>query len=1222
MTHFKIVFAFIFISLSTTLYAAATYNRNVTANDLATQIQGKGITISNAVITRGRIGGGNSQVATFSKGISGANLQIDEGILLTASTADEAFTTNNSGRRSLNPGNVNNVPSLPTYDPDLMTTISQSSIFNQVVFEFDVTLGANTRLLLVDYQFASEEYPEWVGSRFNDAFGFFISGGDLTQTYNIARVVDDSIVVSTSTISSFPPVNINNVNRGALGNQADGATTDLTNSSFFIDNGGTDVGYGGVDSSKANIISEFDGFTKKLHATLDNLTPGQTYHFKMALADTSDASWDAGVFVNKIIGVREPAVCYDYDIRVGSDIAVASENNNIVTTAFPNKDLNLGIVIQSMEGEIALEDTNLTVVLQPNDKLKFLNAQISPDSINSYVGIPNSFVTKVPYAQIPIGENITAKGGIINSNQVIFTNFVYDFNGSSNINTHFELAMDLNLTLNGISVPRHITTAGANPTITRCPTQSGYFPRWASLNIERRNSQLGDEDEKHVLYTQISGRPFDIDVVSYDPSDLSDVQPISDISVELELINAGKYTDSNQSLFTCREPSSVGTGQFVKFGTNATRVPVNGFTTNNALQNAAFRLWYLADQNNSIIKYTCTNYDNACFSALYASEFFNKIDVAPYRCQAACSGGNCYQCLKNYFARPICSRDNFSVRPVSYRIAVADNNELNITGAPKIQLGINNSNASQTRLAAGYGYKLDSNATLFGSDNFASGYYAVFTNTNTDLISRFNFNDVAGCVDKNNAPQGIVFLDGQITYSTDTTSALNFDTANTFYRHQNVGRYLYHIEDNNWTIVDQRRYPLKTFPDVDDCITSGTAQYSLSADGNSKSGCGISSNHTLPIAGLTYVDMPLQFEPFDFNVTNLRLRSVANPTNTTSVYMSDLNTSLLMATQLDANITAISRQNIVTTNFTANCAATDIVLQLNRIMVPAENNLTSDLGLPVQWQQRLVSDINNAVTFDANNTLTFSRNEFQAPANSNGTAHFTSLQNFARPAFPDRVNPVDVNFTSITVQAPNAWSNAQMSNNHIPDDNGSGVINQNRFYYYAKVAPAAPFHNAAQISYGTTLNSLLRVSSYCANPVAINVTCTNMGLAAADIEESEAPGNWYRMRTHSTLAGDGQINGLSITSATFGGILMNPNQNTAIGIENNGTVGVTFTYPLNATRRNDAVITIQADPWLLYDPTFNISFRNAAFRWKGVGQTGHVIDANATTDSSSKRLNW
>jgi hypothetical protein len=1237
MKHAVLLFVFV-IANTSFLFSAASFNSNASELQLAKQIEGKGITITNAVVTRGQRGGPRSQVATFSNGISGANLLIDEGVLLTASTAREAFSTNDSGRKSLDPSNrvnaertVNNVPSLPAYDSDLMTTITQNRILNQVVFEFDVTLDANTRLLLVDYQFASDEYPEWVGSQFNDAFGFFISGGDLTQTYNIARVVDDSIIVSTSTINTYPPVNINNVNNGSVGNQADGATTDLTNSRFFIDNGGTDVGSGGLNSSRALIISEFDGFTTKLHATLDNLTPGQTYHFKMALADTFDANWDAGVFVNKIIGVKEPSVCYSYDVRVGSGVNVPSINNDINTTAFPGEKLTLGIVIQSMEGEIQLEDSNLSVILNPNDSLQFLSAEISPDSINAYDPIPDAFVNKVPFAQVPIGENITAVGGTIGQNQVIFTNLLYDFNGSSNqINTHFELAMDLKLTLNGISAPRHITTAGANPTLVRCPTQTGYFPEWARFNVERTNST------DPLLYTQISGRPFNVDIVSYDPNATSALKKIKDVVLELELIDASKYTDSNQSLFTCREPDSVTQGQAIAFKTLTNRVPApTAITTNNAIRSAAFRLWYLADRNHSVVKHECDDFsDNSCFNALYDDEFKDTIDTAPYRCASACNGsGNCYQCLKTYFARPICSRDNFSVRPVSYRIAIHDNNESNITNAPQVNIGQNNIATLPLTLAAEYNYKLDVNATLFGSDNAVSRYFARFPNTGQDLISSFMFQRGTtgnNCANTANARQDIVFRDGVVKFTSN-----NLISNTIFYSHNNVGVYNYHIEDNNWTIVDQRRYPNKTFPNSEECISSGNNRYSISVDGNTRSGCGISSNQANAISGFSYTDLPLQFEPFSFGLNQVRLNRRPNKN---VLFMNDFNTSyygtvlganISMATSFEGNLTALGKNGTVLSNFTTGCSSSAVRLDLNRTMNPIESSLTNaplqqylEVGLAVVSQQ---SGIGTG--------LILPRTAFTNAGQ--GQAAMSLHTTLSKPyGLGNRINPVQINYSDLNATAVNAQSNAQMMpGNYIPK--GGNNYDNNVTYVYGKVTPRKRLYNDVEEK---SKKTELYADIYCTLP---STQCSDLNLTTVSLGEQESESGWWL----ATIFSNTELGRTTLNISHDSEQSANPSIAFNGGPSSNSIPNMPFDD--NRATQQDINVSVSGlarpstqrvdyipPPWLIYEsknpkpnpkPKNDTDFYRVRFigpsAWSGVGKTGLVTDTESY-DEDRRKMSW
>ena len=127
--------------------------------------------------------------------------------------------------------------------------------------------------LQINYVFASEEYPDYVCSPYNDAFGFFISGPGITGVKNIA-------VIPTTTIG----VAINSVNNGVVGAAGiDGGCTSLAYSSLFVDNAtGPQIAY--------------NGFTTPLTASA-SITPCQTYHLKLVIADAADAVYDSGVFL-------------------------------------------------------------------------------------------------------------------------------------------------------------------------------------------------------------------------------------------------------------------------------------------------------------------------------------------------------------------------------------------------------------------------------------------------------------------------------------------------------------------------------------------------------------------------------------------------------------------------------------------------------------------------------------------------------------------------------------------------------------------------------------------------------------------------------------------------------------------------------------------------------------------------------------------------------------
>lgn len=226
------------------------------ATNLAGAMVGTGTNVTNAVLTCGSGGAG-----TFANGFT-TNLGMDEGIVLTSGTIDSIPAASTYFLSTANgaPGDL------------YLDTISAYTTFDACVLEFDVTVAGST--LLMDYVFASEEYPEYVCTGFNDAFAFQISGPDpLGGSYANLNI---STVPGTTT-----PVSINTINGGTgLGGSA---TCITTNTAYYIDN-------------SAGTSIAFDGFTTPLTATVSTI-PGQTYHMRYAVADASDGIFDTGVFL-------------------------------------------------------------------------------------------------------------------------------------------------------------------------------------------------------------------------------------------------------------------------------------------------------------------------------------------------------------------------------------------------------------------------------------------------------------------------------------------------------------------------------------------------------------------------------------------------------------------------------------------------------------------------------------------------------------------------------------------------------------------------------------------------------------------------------------------------------------------------------------------------------------------------------------------------------------
>ena len=138
--------------------------------------------------------GGSNCAGFFTGGTNVDASFMESGIILSTGLADTLEGPNKAD------GYSNKHPGLPG-DPDLNTLIPQSLTFDACVLEMEFACPAGTvgsPDVTFNYIFASDEYNEYVGSQFNDVFGFFFNDE------NIELVPD----------GKSTPVSINNVNKG------------------------------------------------------------------------------------------------------------------------------------------------------------------------------------------------------------------------------------------------------------------------------------------------------------------------------------------------------------------------------------------------------------------------------------------------------------------------------------------------------------------------------------------------------------------------------------------------------------------------------------------------------------------------------------------------------------------------------------------------------------------------------------------------------------------------------------------------------------------------------------------------------------------------------------------------------------------------------------------------------------------------------------------------
>ncbi|MEO1258182.1 MAG: choice-of-anchor L domain-containing protein [Bacteroidota bacterium] len=223
---------------------------------------------------------GDPRAVGFFKDGAGA-IGIERGILLTTGrAASESCFGGPYGADCFGSTFSSNDMASNVNDPDL------NAIANAVtedVAKFTITFQPFADTLRFRYVFASEEYPDFTCSQYNDVFGFFISGPGINGTFqnngeNIALIPGTDL-----------PVAINNVNSGEVG--SDGQLANCTPpagsldfSQFYVNNDGFDI------------QPVYNGYTTVLTAEAV-VIPCETYTIKLTIADAFDNLYDSGVFL-------------------------------------------------------------------------------------------------------------------------------------------------------------------------------------------------------------------------------------------------------------------------------------------------------------------------------------------------------------------------------------------------------------------------------------------------------------------------------------------------------------------------------------------------------------------------------------------------------------------------------------------------------------------------------------------------------------------------------------------------------------------------------------------------------------------------------------------------------------------------------------------------------------------------------------------------------------
>ena len=251
---------------------------SIECNDNANQLVNllvNGVPFENATLS-------SFNCATASFDGSDSNISLESGLVMAT-----------GGAQSVVPNNPGGLGGGEGIDSDLsqqlqMVGSTSSDLNNLIVLEFDFT--PNSDQISFEYVFASNEYPNYTCSQFNDIFGFFLSGPGINGPFS-DNAINIALVPENGAQTNFTdtPVTINTINSGSA------SPGYLDETCAAIDLNWQDYSVFFTDNSNTETVS-FPGFTVPLVATA-SVTPCEQYHIKLAIADVFDGSFNSAVFL-------------------------------------------------------------------------------------------------------------------------------------------------------------------------------------------------------------------------------------------------------------------------------------------------------------------------------------------------------------------------------------------------------------------------------------------------------------------------------------------------------------------------------------------------------------------------------------------------------------------------------------------------------------------------------------------------------------------------------------------------------------------------------------------------------------------------------------------------------------------------------------------------------------------------------------------------------------
>ncbi|MDY0121679.1 MAG: cadherin-like domain-containing protein [Sulfurimonas sp.] len=935
-----------------------------------------------------------------------------------------------------------------------------------------------------------------------------------------------------------------------------------------------------------------------------------------------------------------PQMCYDYSIKQdGRYLNVDREAYPIarLDSSISSSDLEVTVYLRNEESDVIAQGISLSSDV--NDTRFDLVGNVESSNVNGSTlidrGTPTSTMPLCAYDKdgdnsldnngCTDGHDLRKGLGSLDAQQYIYTKFYLEpknISGISEIDEPLGLELAYYIVADGKKIDYEGYELGGD-NVPLCPPSGAYQPQWGLFNVVPRNLQTNN------LVTQIARKPFDVDVIfDGDITTGANDAPSGNIqtTVLVDIADMNSMGDMNAS---CGNPDSILTSAPLVVPLNLTpsnyqsAIPTQTANFYNfAVENAAMRVWYFVDENDLLIQnWTATTpIDSSLSTSVLSIDGLYKA-TKHTKCSTECATDTtpaCFECIKINYAQPLCSRDNFSIRPESldvriydvdknlplYDISTDPTNQKNTT---KIELsttyGFDPNSATSTGkipVATGYNYRFDITAAGFDSLSVVPGYSRQFSGLadyNAALIWDPS-STLTGCNDTSN--RNISFYVG------------NGMMQNEERMHEEVGEYRLNIFDRTWTAVDWDNLSHHIvsadsgFIAGTDCVVDST---STILDLNSQHGCLISTQHNGGTSK-NYKDHQLNFLPYKFNVDTITPTIGLNNeaiTPTSFVYMADISsaTDENMSVHINGSIIAQGENNTTLSNFVNGCYAKPLDISLNR----------TNITLPVAYQYRFktfdalntlirdtnATDLNNSVlpiqtqTMDFNKTL-------------NGTMNTIMNLNYTRSK-DNAINPQTITFNRYDVDCAvvaDCTFNADLINNQVADGTKDLNTTTIRHYYGRSFTPRQSYTDFAGVA-------PIFYEAYC----NINTGCNPDLLQGTDISK-DGDSRWRINPNHTSNYGSAQ----NITQKNADSV----SATTATG---NLPDSTNLFYNNSRGRPYTATMQHNPDSWLIYNPynanattnEFQAEFIGGASSWAGKTKTTDTTETNAS-QRTNRRLVW